>query len=103
MALGKMEGSEREFVIEVACSPLREMAPQGTDKGAKASAPPRFLARQRSKGWMVYDIGNVGGPALVGTDPAINLTEEQANRIKLALAAEARRLDLTPLRSKGYV
>jgi hypothetical protein len=31
------------------------------------------------------------------------LTEELANRIKLALAAEARRLDLTPLRSKGYV
>jgi hypothetical protein len=99
MALGKMEsGSEREFVIEVACSPLREMAPQGTNKGAKASAPLRFLARQGSKG-----LRQRRGPALVGADPAVNLTEEQANRIKLALAAEARRLDLTPLRSKGYV
>jgi hypothetical protein len=53
MALGKMEsGSEREFVIEVACSPLREMAPQGTDKGAKALLYPDFwLAKGPRAGW----------------------------------------------------
>src|SRR5215471_8153892 len=51
MALGKMEsGSEREFVIEVGCSPLREMAPQGTDKGAKASCSTQIFGSPRVQG-----------------------------------------------------
>jgi hypothetical protein len=36
---------------------------------------------------MVYDRQRKG-PALVGTDPAVDLTEEQADRIKMALVAK---------------
>ena len=39
---------------------------------------------------MVYDRQRKG-PALVGTEPAVDLTEEEANRIKLALVAEGKR------------
>ena len=56
----------------------------------KASPPTRFLVRQGTKGWMVYDRQRKG-PALVGTDPAVDLTEEQANRIKLTLVAQGER------------
>ena len=66
------------------------MTPQEGNKADKASAPYRFLVRQGSKGWMVYDRQRKG-PALVGTDPAVDLTEEEANRIKLALVAEGKR------------
>jgi hypothetical protein len=45
----------------------------------------RFLVRMGCKGWMVYDRQRKG-PAMVGTNPAVNLTEEQANRIKQTLA-----------------
>ena len=61
-----------------------------SDKAAKASATPRFLVRQGSKGWMVFDRQRKG-PAMVGTDPGVDLTKEQANRIKLALVAEGER------------
>lgn len=44
----------------------------------------RFLVRQGGKGWMVYDRQRKG-PAMIGTNPAVNLTEEQAHRIKRAL------------------
>ena len=61
-----------------------------SDKVVKPSATPRFLVRRGSKGWMVYDRQRKG-PALVGTDLAVDLTKEQANRIKLALVAEGKR------------
>ncbi|WP_245286966.1 hypothetical protein [Bradyrhizobium sp. Tv2a-2] len=48
---------------------------------------PRFLVRQGSKGWMVCDRERKA-PALVGTNPAVNLTREQANQIELRLAAD---------------
>ena len=53
----------------------------------KASTQPRFLVRQGCKGWMVYDRQRKG-PALVGTNPAVNLTKEQADQIEQRLAAE---------------
>jgi hypothetical protein len=42
---------------------------------------PRFLVRQGSKGWMVYDRGR-RIPAMVGTAPAVNLTKGQADQIE---------------------
>lgn len=48
----------------------------------------RFLVRQGGKGWMVYDRQR-RGPATFGTDFAVNLTEEQAHKIKRALASLA--------------
>ena len=53
----------------------------------KASPPPRFLVRQGSKGWMVYDRQR-RGPALVGTRLAVDLTKEQADHIKRTLMVE---------------
>ncbi|MDH2348909.1 hypothetical protein QCM77_45040 [Bradyrhizobium sp. SSUT18] len=53
----------------------------------KASLPSRFLVRQGSKGWMVYDRQR-RGPAMVGTRPAVNLTKEQADYIERKLMAE---------------
>ncbi len=50
----------------------------------------RFLVRQGSKGWMVYDRERKG-PALVGTNPAANLTKEEAERIWRLLAASGPR------------
>jgi hypothetical protein len=50
----------------------------------KAFPPSRFLVRQGSNGWMVYDRQRKG-PALVGTDLAVNLTKEQANDVELTL------------------
>lgn len=44
-------------------------------------AQPRFLVRQGYKGWMVYDRQRKG-PALVGTNPAVNLTKEKAVEIE---------------------
>lgn len=44
----------------------------------------RFLVRQGGKGWMVYDRQRKG-PAMIGTDFAVNLTEEQAHKIKRTL------------------
>ena len=61
-----------------------------SDKAAKASATHRFLVRQGSKGWMVYDRQRKR-PAMVGTDPAVDLTEEQAYRIKRALVEGERK------------
>ena len=52
-----------------------------------AFAQPRFLVRQGSKGWMVYDRQRKG-PALVGTNPAVNLTRERANHIAQSLTGE---------------
>ncbi len=51
-----------------------------------ASPLSRFLVRQGSNGWMVYDRQRKG-PAMVRTNPAVNLTKEQANGIQLALMA----------------
>lgn len=55
----------------------------------------RFLVRQGGKGWMVYDRQR-RGPAMFGTDFAVNLTEEQAHKIKRGLAtiADEARLDV---------
>ena len=47
----------------------------------KAYPPSRFLVRQGSKGWMVYD-RHRKGPAMVGTQPTVDLTRERANNIK---------------------
>ncbi len=49
-----------------------------------ASPPSRFLVRQGSNGWIVYDRQRKG-PALVGTNLAVNLTKEQANHIERTL------------------
>jgi hypothetical protein len=50
----------------------------------KSPSAPRFLVRQGCKGWMVYDRQRKG-PALVGTNPAANLTKEEADRIQRSL------------------
>jgi hypothetical protein len=50
----------------------------------EAPSAPRFLVRQGCKGWMVYDRERKG-PALVGTNPAANLTKEEAERIQRML------------------
>lgn len=49
---------------------------------------PRFMVRQASQGWMVYDRQRKG-PALVGANlaPAVNLTKDQAERVQRSLAA----------------
>ena len=62
-----------------------------SDKATKEFATPRFLVRQGSKGWMVYDRQRKG-PAMVGTDPAVNLTKEQADQIELVINTRARTL-----------
>jgi hypothetical protein len=53
----------------------------------KASPLPRFLVRQGTKGWMVYDRQR-RGPAIVGTSEAANLTRERANHMERMLTAE---------------
>jgi hypothetical protein len=53
----------------------------------KEPAPPRYLVREACKGWMVYDRQRKG-PALVGTDPAVNLTRERANHVAQRLTSE---------------
>jgi hypothetical protein len=45
----------------------------------------RFLVRQGSKRWMVYDRQRKG-PALVGTKLAVDITKEEAERIQRLLA-----------------
>ena len=52
-----------------------------------AIAQPRFLVRQGSKGWMVYDRQRKG-PAMVGVYPAVNLTKEKAVEIEQRLVAK---------------
>jgi hypothetical protein len=52
----------------------------------KASYLSRFLVRQGSNGWMVYDRERKG-PALVGTNLAVNLTKERAVEIERMLVA----------------
>ena len=54
----------------------------------KPSPPSRFLVRQGSKGWMVYDRQRKA-PAMVGTRPVVNLTKEQADEIERRLTAES--------------
>jgi hypothetical protein len=53
----------------------------------KTSYLPRFLVRQGYKGWMVYDRERKG-PAMVGTNPAVNLTKERAVEIERMLIAK---------------
>ena len=53
----------------------------------KEPAAPRFMVRQGNGGWMVYD-RQQKGPALIGTDLAVNLTKEQASHIQWKLTAE---------------
>ena len=50
----------------------------------KEPAPSRYLVREGCKGWMVYDRQRKG-PALVGTNPAVNLTRDRANHIAQSL------------------
>jgi hypothetical protein len=50
----------------------------------------RFLARQGSNGWFVYDRQRKG-PALIGTDLAVDLTREQADKIQRTLNADLER------------
>ncbi|MCP3473230.1 hypothetical protein NLM33_23235 [Bradyrhizobium sp. CCGUVB1N3] len=54
----------------------------------KLPSAARFMVRQASQGWMVYDRQRKG-PALIGTNLAlaVNLTKEQAERIQRTLAA----------------
>jgi hypothetical protein len=56
----------------------------------EAPSAPRFLVRQGCKDWMVYDRERKG-PALVGTNPAANLTKEEAEHIRRALTANWQR------------
>lgn len=51
----------------------------------EANPSSRFLVRRGCKGWMVYDRQRKG-PAMVGTNPAVDLTEERANNIKHMLS-----------------
>jgi hypothetical protein len=53
----------------------------------RASAPPRFLVRQGTKGWMVYDRQR-RGPAIVRTKEAVNLTKAEAGSVERMLMAE---------------
>jgi hypothetical protein len=53
----------------------------------EAPSAPRFLVRQGCKGWMVYDRERKG-PALVGTNPAANLTKDEAEHIQRELSAK---------------
>jgi hypothetical protein len=53
----------------------------------KASPPSRFLVRQGTEGWMIYDRQRKG-PAIVGINLAVDLTKEEANRIERMLMAE---------------
>ena len=46
--------------------------------------------RQGYKGWMVYD-RQQKGPALIGTDLAVNLTREQASHIQQKLTESDRK------------
>jgi hypothetical protein len=50
----------------------------------KEPAVPRFMVRRGNEGWMVYD-RQEKGPALIGTDLAVNLTKEQASHIQRKL------------------
>jgi hypothetical protein len=56
----------------------------------RVSPPSRFLVRLGSKGWMVYDRQR-GGPAMIGTGLAVNLTKEQAERVERALVDKRER------------
>ncbi len=56
----------------------------------EAPSASRFLVRQGCKGWMVYDRERKG-PALVGTDPAANLTKQEAEDIQRTLTAKGER------------
>ena len=60
----------------------------------EAPAARRFLVRQGCKGWMVYDRERKG-PALVGTDPAANLTKQEAEDIQRTLSAKGERKQAT--------
>jgi len=51
----------------------------------KEPAPPRYLVREGGKGWMVYD-RQCKGPAMVGTNPVVNLMRERANHIAQSLS-----------------
>jgi hypothetical protein len=53
----------------------------------KEPASPRYLVREGCKGWMVYDRQRKG-PALVGTNPAVDLTRERANHVLQWLTTE---------------
>jgi hypothetical protein len=59
-----------------------------TDKEPTA---PRFMMRQGSRGWMVYDRQRKG-PALLGTNLAVNLTKEKAVQIEQMLTAKEPKL-----------
>ena len=67
---------------------MRQQQIQQTSDGA--SPVSRYLVRQGSKGWMVYDRQR-RGPAVVGTSLAVNLTKEQAERIERTLMDERER------------
>ena len=60
----------------------------------------RFLVRKGCKGWMVYDRQRKG-PAIVGTDPAVNLTKERANQIERILMAQSEGLLIFSAQSNG--
>jgi hypothetical protein len=60
---------------------------RGMKERDTASPPSRFLVRQGTKGWMVYDRQR-RGPAMIGTSLAVDLTKEQANRIERMLMVE---------------
>ena len=53
----------------------------------KTPPAPRFFVRQGSKNWFVYD-RQLKGPALIGTNPAVDLPKERAEQIQRMLVAE---------------
>ena len=66
----------QESATTKAAEPFKRGQRQMSDDVSPRS---RFLVRKGCKGWMVYDRQRKG-PAMVGTDLAVNLTKEQANQ-----------------------
>jgi len=79
----RISASNFFFLWDTPLSKAQEM----TDKEPDL---PRYLVREGYKGWMVYDRQRKG-PALVGTDPAVNLRKEQADRIQRLLLTAKRK------------
>ena len=73
----------QESATTKAAEPIQEGATTDERRGVSAV---QIFGSQKA-GW--FTIGSVKGPAMVGTDPAVNLTEEQANQIEQTLSNAA--------------
>ena len=87
-AFGKSAIAHRSGETRSAIIPYLKFYPDGMlMMSNEAYSAPRFLVRQGCKGWMVYDRERKG-PALVGINPAANLTKEEAEHIQQTLTSE---------------